>query len=293
MDGWPEMLRRIAKIAPTALAAAAAALVPLAGCDSIGQDFADLGKSLTPPTPREAAEQMLDPHDPDARREGTVLISNSPFGGVDVYLRTYRDRVMYETDPLVKAVSIQALARHGTPEDAPLIAQQLVEEENIQARWEAAKGLQRIHNPVVVPDLLGVLRNVEEHTDVRAAAADALGQYPEDRVFQGLVAALDARELAVNISSQHSLYALTGVDFGLDPRLWLSWYNSVGSDPFAGQLEYLFPTYHRRDTWLEKLAFWSTRVEEQPSPPAGLDSTSGKRTYEAEDDRAENGTAGG
>jgi len=251
----------------------------LCGCETISQDLRDLAKGLMPPTPREAAEQMLNPHEPDERREGTLLIANSPFGGVDVYIRAYRDRVMHEADPLVKAVSIRALARHGMPEDAPLIAEHL-EHENVQVRWEAAKGLQRLHNPEVVPDLLAALRNVNGNSDVRAAAADALGQYAEDRVFQGLLAALDGRDLALNRAAGKSLWTLTGQEMGLDPRAWLSWYNAVEGDPFAGRQEYLFPTYHREDTWLERLAFWTSRVEEQPAPPAGLRPGTQRRTYE-------------
>ncbi|UCD74210.1 MAG: HEAT repeat domain-containing protein [Phycisphaerales bacterium] len=254
--------------------------VLLAGCATIGQDLNALGRSLVPPTPREAAQKMLNPHDPDDRREGTVLLSNSTFGGVEVYVRAYRDGVTYENDPLAKAAFVRALARHGTVDDAPLIASQLTHE-HYQVRWEAAKGLQRLHNPAVVGDLLRVLGDDVEDADIRLEVAVALGQYAEDRVFQGLISALDARELAVNLAAEQSLRTLTGQSLGPDPRMWLAWYDAA-EEPFAGEQDYLYPTYSRRQSWLEKLAFWSSPVVEYPAPPAGLRPSTERRTYEEE-----------
>jgi hypothetical protein len=256
----------------------------------MSQDLNALGKSISPPTPQEAVRMMVDPHDPDNRRRGTVLISNSPFGGADPYVAVYRDRVTHERDPLVKAVSVCALGRYGRPEDAPAIAACLSDEQ-FQVRWEAAKALQRIHNPSVVSDLLRIVRNGREQPDIRVAAAWALGQYAQDRVFQGLVGALDAPELAVNVAARQSLSTLTGEDFGIEPTVWLRWYDDA-EDPFAGQREYLYPTYHREETWLEKLAFWSSRTFEEPGPPAGLRPASEGRTY-GDDDEAEADETGG
>lgn len=253
----------------------------LLGCDTLESDLKSIGQAIKPTTPAEAARMMMDPYNSDNRREGTTLISNAPWGGVDIYLTAYRDKVLNEPDPIAKAVAIRALARWGDPEDAVRIMPHLTHE-NLQVRWEAAKGLQRLHNPVAVPELLKVLRNDQEHSDVRVAAAIALGQYPEDRVFHGLVAALDARELAVNTAAEQSLHTLTGQRFGMDSVQWLTWYNAVVSsgDVFAGRSEYLYPTYSRDDTFWEKLAFWTTRHWEQPAPPAGLRPTSLRSTYE-------------
>ncbi|MHC4709293.1 MAG: HEAT repeat domain-containing protein [Planctomycetota bacterium] len=265
-------------------AAALLAACGLAGCSSMGQDLSEFGDSLTPTTPAEAARMMVDPYDPDSRRRGIVLIANSPFGGADAYLAVYRDRVAHETDPLAKAAAITALGRYGTPPDAPAIAACL-EDEQFQVRWEAAKALQRIHNPVVVPLLVPILRNRDEQPDIRVAAAVALGQYPQDRVFQALVEALDARELAVNAAARTSLGTLTGQNFDMDPAAWLRWYNGV-ANPFEDQQEYLYPTYQRDETWLEKMAFWSSKTYEHPAPPAGLRPPQG-RTYQDDETPAD------
>ena len=256
----------------------------LAGCETMRQDFSAFGQGLMPVSPEQASSWMVDPTDPDNRRKGTVLISNSPFGGQDVYVSWYRDSVLQESDPLVKAMAISALGRHGGPDDALRIAVVLADDERFQVRWEAAKALQRLHNPAVVPALLATLRDDQEQSDIRVSAAIALGQYPQDRVFQALVAALDSPQLSINDVSRQALETLTGEQHGLEPEPWLRWYNGT-KDPFAGQQEYLYPTYHRKDTFLEKLAFWSNRTYEQPAPPAGLESST-RRTYQDTDETA-------
>ena len=267
----------------------AAVLWAATGCDTISQDFGAFTEDFMPPTPTEAARWMIDPHDPDDRRRGTLLISNSPFGGGEPYLEIYRDMALHERDPLAKAVALAALGRHGVPNDAIIIAVSL-DHENPQVKWAAAQALQRIHNVAVVGDLLDVLRRDEEQTDTRIAAAVAVGQYAQDRVFQGLVGALDDRELALNLAAVASLQTLTGEDFRLDARAWLAWYNNT-PEPFAGQQEYLYPTYQRDETWLERLAFWSSTTFEQPAPPAGLRPAGERRTYE--DDEMKPDESGG
>ena len=264
------------------LVCGAAVLWAATGCDSIGQDFSAFTEELMPPTPTEAAILMIDPHDPDQRRRGMLLISNSPFGGADPYLNIYRDLAIRERDPLAKAVALAALGRHGIPDDAIIIAVSL-DDENPQVKWAAAQALQRIHNAAVVGDLLDVLRKDDEQPDTRIAAAVAVGQYAQDRVFHVLIFALDDRELALNLAALTSLQTLTGHDFGLDGLAWLAWYNDA-PEPFAGQREYLYPTYQRDETWLERLAFWSSTTFEQPAPPAGLRPAGERRTYENKDE---------
>ena len=256
-------------------------LTVAAGCETARQDIGEF--SLGSTSPSEAARMMMDTTDPDSRRTGTVLISNSAFGGTDIYVSWYRDSVESEPNPLVRAVLVSALGRHGVPEDAVAIALRL-DDEQFQVRWEAAKALQRLHYPAVVPVLLATLRDEDEESDIRVAAAIALGQYPQDRVFQALVAALDTQQLSINQAARRSLNTLTGEDHGLEPMPWLRWYNGV-SNPFAGQKEYLYPTYQREDSFLEKLAFWSSRSYEQPAVPTGLEQGA-RRTYSDSDEAA-------
>jgi hypothetical protein len=256
----------------------------LVGCIN---DVNSLQDVLSPKSPAQAAMEAMDPHDPDKRRMGTLDLANAPFGGSDLYVKLYRERVRTEQDPIVLAVAIKALARHGSSEDALLIAPYL-QSDQLHVRWEAAKGLQRLHNESVVGPLLVTLNNEDEsQSDVRTEAALALGQYPQARVFHGLVRALDAPELAVNLAAIKSLGSITGQDFGMDSSVWLSWYETVdsqaGKDPFENRVDYLYPTYTRDDSFLETLAFWYSRYEEKPASPAGLKPSSTRSTYEQQE----------
>jgi len=244
----------------------------LPGC--VFDDFKDIGESFSPKTPMQAASDALDPYNADLRREGVVLLSTADFGGADVYLNMYRDYVEHETDPLVRSAAITALGRHGTPEDAvlivPWISSSVTDSQNV--RWVAAKALQRLHNPEVVEELIRVLVSDGDDGEVKAAVAVALGQYPEDRVFQALLLGLDDRRLSVNVDAAQSLATLTGQEWGLSRTDWQLWYDSQSdkSRMFAGRLDYFYPTYQRDKLWFEHIAFWIQQSYEQPSQPAGL-----------------------
>lgn len=260
-------------------------MIPFAGgCESVNQSLNDIATSMTPKTPRQAAEMALDQDDPDKRREGILLIANSVIGGEDVYVTLYREYVRFEQDALTKAAALRALARHGLPADALLIQPHL-KHENLQVRWEAAKGLQRLHNPVVAQDLIEVLRDENDRAEIREAAATALGQYPQDNVFQGLLTALNARQLSINVAAERSLNTLTGKSFGYDVRAWLRWYNDTvkTGDAFAERKDYFYPTYSRAYTTLEKLTFWAKPSFEQPGQPIGLKPRGQRSTYQNED----------
>lgn len=274
------------------IALAGAGVLWLTGCQSVSEGINDLSATLNPTSPREAAKFALDQDDPDKRREGILLLSSSHFGSEEVYVQLYREYVRFESDPMVRAVAIQALARYGNPDDAIFIQPHL-EDESIQVRREAAKGLQRLHSPPVVSELIRVLVNEGENADVRSAIAIALGQYPEDRVMQGLFNALDARELSVNYAALHSLRILTGEDFGLDSVEWGAWYRKAEAKgvAFDGQQEYFYPTYQRDLSWLEELAFWSKPTFEPPGQPAGLTPKGQRSTYQDKDPENPGGTS--
>ncbi|MHC4992675.1 MAG: HEAT repeat domain-containing protein, partial [Planctomycetota bacterium] len=271
-SGIDKVIGRVTRQGPCRpLAALVTVITVVAGCETIGEDLGDFAAALSPKTPGQAARMAANLNDPDDRREGVVLLANAPFGGLDVYVALYREYAANDSDPIVRAISVRALARHGQPTDAVVVASNLAHDSH-QVRWEAAKGLQRLHEPEVVASMLAVLRNSSEEPDIRAAIARGLGQYPEDRVFQGLIAALDERELVVNRSANESLLVLTGEDFALDTAAWLRWYRDAAADgdPFDGGLEYLYPTYSRDPSFLERMAFWAPLNFEEPGTPAGL-----------------------
>ncbi len=276
MNQGVDVRSRRASAAPRALAIAAALL----GLCSFGCQW-DLPPGATSilqfaaePTPSEAAAWALDKYDADKRYRGTLLLANAPFGGEPIYMQLYLDNIK-DPDPGVRAAATRAIARHGSPDQVPLLVERFADEDKL-VRIEAARGLQRLYNPVAVEPLIMSLSLTkrgddfnETEPDVRAEAAQALGQYAQPRVVEVLVAGLADPSLAVNRSSLESLRTLTGQDFGLDRRAWIDW--AEGSKTlFAAQSEYVYPVFNRDKHWFEYLPFVPAPNNEPPSTPVGL-----------------------
>lgn len=246
-----------------ALTLGAIMLGSLAGCETAGQDIGEALKFNTP-SPSQAAAWMFH-RDAEKRRLGITLISNAPFGGEEPYLKVYREAIA-DTDPMVRAASAHALGLHGQPADALLLATALGDSSQL-VRWEAAKGLQRIHNDQAVAPLIEAMVE-DEDVDVRMAAATALGQYRERGVIEALIRGLDDRSLGVAVHARRSLNILTGENFGTDPVAWLDWSRKV-DDPFAKGGVYTYPVYSRDKTLLETITPFGRPVFEQPGVPVG------------------------
>jgi hypothetical protein len=260
------------RIAPLAAAhLAAGILAAAAGCDQASSDFGDASSSLFPPSPAEAGRWAVDDSDPENQRRGVLLLGNAGFGGEPVYVNLYRLYIEENSDPVVKATAIQALARHANPDDAVLVAKQL-DSKVEQIRVAAAKGLQRIHNPKIADLIWKKMINEDEVPAVRVELAIALGQYPTRDVFEALCSALDDRELAVNLAAANSLRLLTGADFGLEAPLWRSWADAT-PNPLRQDVPFYYPTFERELGFGDYLLFWMIPTFEQPGVPAGMRET--------------------
>ena len=268
-----------------ALGTLAVTVLVLGGC--VMDDLNDVSRVFDAPTPAQAARWALDQHDPDRRREGLVLLSTATFGGAEVYVNLYRDYVENESDPLVKSAAIAALARHGMPADALLIAPWTSKSvtDSVTIRWAAVQGLQRLHNPDVVGVLRDVAINEQEQSEVRSAACVAMGQYKEDRVIQALIVSLDAPELSVNVDAAESLALLTGQAFGLDGQAWKHWYSAAteAGDPLSGAQDYMYPTYARDHVWWEHVTFWLDEQYEPSLRPMGMRDSTERKTWDDAD----------
>jgi len=251
---------------------AAAALV-MCGCglDLAGGNTLEQQSVLTifsPPDPAQAARWAADPYDPDKRQRGTLLLATAPWGGEPAYLDFYRAAATDE-DAAVRGVAMMALGRHGGPTDAPLLIAGLSDPEPV-VRRSAARAMQRIHNPSVIPSLLRAANESrEEDPETRAAAATALGQYADGQVIQGLIAALRDRRLLVNQAARDSLILLTGQDLGVDPGAWLQW-TRQSDDLFAGRGRYVYPVYRRAPFFWEQFIPWMRPPNETASVPVGM-----------------------
>ncbi len=245
----------------------------LAGCSSMfggrpGDNWmVPILNKVMPPSPGQVARNVFNPYDPDKRREAISLLSAAPFGGAEPYVKTYR-LLVDDEDASVRAAAIKALGLHGTPADVPYILRR-ADDSNSFVRWEVALALQKIHDASAVPVLIKMATD-DEDADVRMAAARALGQYPQRRVFSALVGCLDDPDFGVVTAAHRSLVTLTGYDFGVDASLWLVWSDKYPDDLFDHQEEYLWQPFIEPRTFLQKLAFWRKYVPPAPRPPAGL-----------------------
>lgn len=221
------------------------------------------------PTEFDAVVWANDEFDADKRARGTAMLAFSPFGDDPKYVNYLYRRYLKDPDSNVRAVAAVALGLHGTPDDVPLLVP-LLKDPDKTVRKATARSLQRLHNPVAVAPLMDAMDLAKEpEWEVRAEAADALGQYPEQRVLQKLIAALDDPQLVVNQTTLRSLKTLTGRDLGVDRRAWTKWARET-NDPFAARTAYIYPAYSRDKTWLEYLPFIPGPPNEVASTPVGM-----------------------
>jgi HEAT repeat protein len=227
-------------------------------------------------TPVELVAMAIDPYDANSRYIGTLGLANLPFANEPVYIRLFESNTA-DPDPAVRIAATRGLAMHGDPSHVPILVKALSDKDSLE-RLEAARGLQRLHNDVAIDPLLLAMREpdprnpslpAETEADVRTQAAHALGQYPERKVLQALIAGLDDSDLSVNRSSLASLRTLTGQDLGLDHSAWLEWLDKA-SDPFAGRSVYYYPVFQRDKKFYEYLPFFPPPPNERSGPPAGL-----------------------
>ncbi|MEM8781687.1 MAG: HEAT repeat domain-containing protein [Planctomycetota bacterium] len=265
-----------------AVAAVVVAAFTLPACESTnpfaGPDdqsvLLTLVQGLSGPTPSQTARQVFDREDPDVRRRAIAMLSAAEWGGESEYLAVYR-LILTDPDPTVRAACAAALGRHGEPGDALLVGNQLDAEEAF-LRWEAAKALRRLHNPVAVPRLIETLQT-DEDPDARMAAAEALGQYHRREVFDALVSALTEPEYGIAHAARGSLHTLTGHDAGSEPRDWRTFAAENPSDLFANARPYTYRGYIAppgllQRTW-QKAAFWE-EPESNEQTPEGMESDS-------------------
>lgn len=249
-------------------------LVFLSGCGIGGGANADSESVLelfSPPSPAEAAEMASDPFNADNRQKGILLLANAFFGAEPVYVRLY-EIGLDDEDAGVQTAAVKALGLHGSPRHVSRIAELLRTADDPILRWQAARTLQRLHEPeAAVPALIEHLSmDNEEDPDVRAACATALGQYAQPRVFEALVAALDDPSLQVNRKSRWSLRMLTGERLGGDPTAWLDWRDETG-DLFAGRRAYEYPVFERDRRFVEWVVPWLEPPNETAAAPAGME----------------------
>lgn len=250
------------------LSSLAAAALWLGACTGQNNPIKEMMSEFSPPTPGEVARDAFNVYDADKRRNSVAMLSASPFGGEEPYLRLYR-LLVDDPDATVRAACAKALGLHGSVEDVPLLLRRLGDDVAF-VRWEAAVALQRVHSEDAVMPLMDSATK-DPDADVRQAAALALGQYATPAVFGALVRALDDPDFSVAASARRSLCTLTGQDFGMDATNWLEWARQNDGRLFAHQQQYVWHPFEKPRGVLDKAQFWKKHQPVSPQVPRGLD----------------------
>lgn len=253
---------------PVALAALLGGCIPPETANQMARNESVLGPLFNKPTERDAVVWANDEFNADQRARGTAMLANSKNGDNPKYVDYLYVKHLTDEDANVRAVAAIALALHGTPDHVPQIVP-LLKDKDRSVRRSAIVALQRLHNPAAVSGLLEAADPATEpESVVRAEAADALGQYAEQRVLQRLVAALDDPQLVVNKAAYSSLRTLTGQEMAADRRTWAGWAKDNAA-PFAARRAYLYPAFSRERFWSEYLPFISPPPNEESGQPIG------------------------
>lgn len=243
--------------------------IGLWGCGNNNTNpLAELLEPLTSPAPGQVAREAFNVHDPDLRRRSVAMLAASPFGGEQPYLRLYR-LLVDDADSTVRAACIRAIGMHGELDDMVLFAKHLKDPDAV-VRWESARALQKFHGDQAVAALIDVV-GTDEDADVRMAAVDALGQYPQMRVYQALVGALDDDSFGVVQAARRSLDTLTGYDFGNEGSLWLMWAQRHNGHVFDKKKPYAWQPYVKPPGLVDKAIFWKKPQTAEPQVPKGIE----------------------
>ncbi len=224
---------------------------------------------FSPTTEFDAVLWASDEFDADKRARGTALLAFSPVGGKPDYVKLFYLRYLTDKDSNVRAAAVFALALHGSPDHATQIAP-LLKDADPAVRLNAARTLQRLHNTAAIDGLIDAVDDTkEDNAAVRAEAADALGQYAENRVLEKLITTLDDPALIVNQGALRSLRTLTGEDLGEDRRDWSRWSQQT-REPFVHQGAYTYPVFSRDKRLIEWLPFMPPPPNETAGQPVGM-----------------------
>ena len=238
-----------------------------AGCSGDGGPINELFGPMALPTPGQTAREAFNTYDPDIRRRSVTRLAAAPFGGQAPYLRLYR-LLVDDPDATVRAACVKAIGMHGSVDDVKLIIAQL-EDDDAFVRWESAKALERIHDPQAAGPLIQVLGE-DPDADVRMAAAHALGQYAQTRVYHALIGVLEDSSFGVAQAARQSLHTLTGYDFGTEGGLWLMWAQQQGDKLFDQRQSYTWQPYVRPRGLVDKIMFWRSQDGHGPRVPKGM-----------------------
>ena len=211
------------------LLAALVLLIVCPGCQVISSGLSPIGQTtrklvdyIRGDTPIAAVRKMENANSADARWQGMTRLAREDFGKRPPYTTRYQQIAQHDPDWLVRATAIRSLNRARDKSATPLFIKAL-DDENDQARLEAAKALVNLPDEKAIAPLLKIVNTQAGNRDVRIAAADALKHYRNLEVARVLVNQLNERQYGLAWQARHSLKNLTGKDWYYDEAAWLAY----------------------------------------------------------------------
>ena len=189
----------------------------LAGCatNDMSRQF---DRKYNAPSAEEQVAMVLDPDDPDRRRQGIEYLAAGPTAQDEATLKLFALVSREDSSAFVRSAAVSALGLGEDPAFADALIDAL-EDTSPMVRAEAAEALSITVSPEALRPLI---RSAERDTDVavRYQATRSLPAYREDDSIRTLVYLLDDPELTVHREAHKALIELYGEDLGTEPGPW-------------------------------------------------------------------------
>ena len=208
------------------------------GCQVAHQDepspIAAIIQQLLPESSQQKRQKLmarLGSPDADLRREGVLMLGEGEAAGWKATPEILEIMAIGDTEAQVRAAAVGVLVRIDEKERLPDVLAKTSQDVSALVRLESVAGLSSGGDDGSMNLLVNML-NRDTESEIRGRAAAALGNYPNRRSVQALIAALDDDDFGVIYQAEQSLRKLTGKDFSDDARRWNEWL--IGTeDPFV------------------------------------------------------------
>lgn len=231
----------------------------LSGCSGGGKKWADRHKHRSS---REYLDMATESERPDERRKGVIGLAKSSDGKTEWARKVFDTLARTDPDMMVRCAALRALVPLVDAPTAetclvllksPTSASDGVKEAPGPVRWCAARLLNiAVRNAAFDEQQRGpivetLITRLPEEPDQNAklAMVEALGVFPERRVLEALISAMESQNFAIDHAAEVSLAELTGVTHDFNAEAWRQWLKEV-DDPFANA-GYMPPTLETGD----------------------------------------------